>query len=78
LEFRQNSTSWTAQFSKPGKDKKFYILQNVQTRSAVTPPLLDGELDSFQVIKRTLYSAEVKIEWSNTSITPIRLSSWPG
>jgi len=42
LEFRQNSTSWTVQFSKPGKVKKFYILQKVRTSSAVTLPLFEG------------------------------------
>jgi hypothetical protein len=69
LEFRQNSTSWTVKFSKPGMVKKCYILQNVQTSSAVTLPLFDGELDSFPGINRTLHSAEVKTEWSNTSVT---------
>ena len=70
MKFYQSSTGWTVQFSKPRKAKKFYILLNVQTSSAVTLPLFDGELDSFPWIKKMLYSAEVNIEWSNTSISP--------
>ena len=70
---------WTVWSSNSGRDKKLFLLHNVQNGPRPTRPPLSGNQRSFPGIQRPgrevnhspSPSAEVKNEWSYTSTTPI-------